>query len=405
MSNPLSGNLTYIANARFPTEKANGLQVIRMCEAFQDQGVSTTLLHPARHQPGALKGVNLFEYYGVRTPFVVKTLSNVDISRTERWLPHEAFVVAHFAHSAAWAWYAARFASRLVPSDLFVTRDITVATALGLRRLPTVLELHKAPQRWSLRLLRDLVTKRRLRLLVTLTAALRETLISNNVDAKSALVLHDGVDLTRYAVIAERPWADSLPVVLYSGQLFGEKGIDTLVDAARLLAGDAEIKIVGGMPHHVKAWRERLEANGPANVEFLGHLSPERLPALQKGADVLALPNSGRHPHSARYTSPMKLFEYMAAGRPILASNVTSVGEVLRHGDNAWLVPADDPLAFAEGVRTLLLEHDLGERLASRARADVQEYTWDIRARRMLAEAGLGDDHRPRLRDPQPISH
>jgi glycosyltransferase involved in cell wall biosynthesis len=387
VSEGVGRRLTYVANIRLPTEKAHGLQVVRMCEAFQHIGVATTLLHPSRHQPGSLARVDPLHYYGVRDAFAIRTLGNVDVVRTEPWLSSRAYTAAHFAHSALWGWYAVRQAERTAPADLFMTRDITIAFALVHRGLPTVLEIHKAPERWSLRLLRRVATSRHLRLLVTMTEALRHTLESRGVTAPRTRVLHDGVDVSRYDCAPARPWNNGFPVVLYAGHLFREKGIDTLVEAARRLRGRVVVKIAGGMPHHVAEWRARVASDGPENVEFLGHLSPDRMPSLQKGADVLVLPNSATHAHSARYTSPMKLFEYMAAERPIVASDVPAIREVLRHDWNAWLVAPDDSGALAAGIQAVLVDRGLSDRLASTAHTDVRQYSWTERARQIIGAA------------------
>jgi glycosyltransferase involved in cell wall biosynthesis len=270
-----------------------------------------------------------------------------------------------------------------------MTRDIPVAAALVGCGLPTVLEIHQAPERWSLRLLRRIAAAPSMRLVVTMTAALRDRLLARGVNLPRTLVLHDGVDVDRFAAApTDLSWRDGRPTVLYTGHLFPEKGVSTLVDAARHLPGIA-VRIVGGMPAHIGEWRRRLAADGPSNVEFLGYYPPERIPAIQKGADLLVLPNSGRHPHSARDTSPMKLFEYMAAGRPIVSSDVPALREVLTHDVNAWLVPADEPAALAGGIRTLLGDAALASRLADQAHLDVRRYRWTGRADAIIHGAGL----------------
>ena len=82
---------------------------------------------------------------------------------------------------------------------------------------------------------------------------------------------------------------------------------------------------------------------------------------------------------SARYTSPLKLFEGMAAERALIASDLPSLGEVLEHDRNAWMVAPDDPAALAEGLRTLLADASRRDRLAAQARDDVNAYTWTAR--------------------------
>jgi glycosyltransferase involved in cell wall biosynthesis len=85
-----------------------------------------------------------------------------------------------------------------------------------------------------------------------------------------------------------------------------------------------------------------------------------------------------------RHTSPLKAFEAMAAGRPLLASDLPSSREFLRHGENAWLVPPDDTTALADGLRRLLGDDALAERLARTAFEDAVAFSWDARARRLL---------------------
>ena len=131
--------------------------------------------------------------------------------------------------------------------------------------------------------------------------------------------------------------------------------------------------------------RALARAMNLANVVFAGHVAPERVPLYQAAADVLVLPNTAQATISREHTSPLKLFEYMAAGRPIVASDLPSLREVLRHGDNAWLVQPDDPAALAQGIQHLLAEPTLAARLAAQAQEEVQAYTWEQRAERILS--------------------
>jgi glycosyltransferase involved in cell wall biosynthesis len=119
-------------------------------------------------------------------------------------------------------------------------------------------------------------------------------------------------------------------------------------------------------------------------VTFTGLLPPSAVPDALVQADVLALPNpaSAISTHS---TSPLKLFEYMAAGRAIVASNLPAIREVLTDERTALLVAAGDPDALAAGIRRLAGDPGLRDRLADAALQAVAEYSWDRRAERLEA--------------------
>ena len=118
-------------------------------------------------------------------------------------------------------------------------------------------------------------------------------------------------------------------------------------------------------------------------VTFLGFHPYRELADNQSAADVLVLPNSGKTDISAKYTSPLKLFTYMASGKPIIASDLPSLREVLSER-NAFLVKPDDPDALAAGIRYALEHPDEAAKRAAQALEDVKRYTWESRAKHIL---------------------
>jgi glycosyltransferase involved in cell wall biosynthesis len=145
---------------------------------------------------------------------------------------------------------------------------------------------------------------------------------------------------------------------------------------------DTRAVIAGGHPAEPDLDRLRGLARqlGVADrVTFTGMIPRKDVPALLADADVLAMPYFST-PVIERYSSPLKLFEYMAAGRPIVASNLASVREVLKDGVNARLVPPADPAALAAVIRTVFDDRAFAERIARRAFEDVGAYSWDERA-------------------------
>jgi glycosyltransferase involved in cell wall biosynthesis len=138
---------------------------------------------------------------------------------------------------------------------------------------------------------------------------------------------------------------------------------------------------VGGPMDAVPAYLELARRIGipQDRLRFADRVPNTEVPYWIRSCDVATIPWTWTE-FSAYFTSPLKLFEYMAAGVPILATDLPSIREVLRHGENAWLVPPGDPKALAEGIQHLLENPDLAERLAQQARKDVRQYTWKRRA-------------------------
>jgi len=111
-------------------------------------------------------------------------------------------------------------------------------------------------------------------------------------------------------------------------------------------------------------------------VEFRPH---DEIALWLKSADVLVLPNTGRQKVSLYYTSPMKLFEYMASGTPIVASSLPSILEILNKS-NAVTVEPDNPKALAQGIEMIMNNKAFGGQIAGQAEKDVGGYTWLARA-------------------------
>ena len=107
------------------------------------------------------------------------------------------------------------------------------------------------------------------------------------------------------------------------------------------------------------------------------------VPRVIKACDVCTIPWPWTE-FSAYYTSPLKLFEYMAAGVPIVASDLPSLKEILRHDENAWLVLPGEPAALAEGIKTLLTDQKRAQRLGQKACEEVKGYTWGTRAAQIV---------------------
>ncbi len=224
--------------------------------------------------------------------------------------------------------------------------------------------------------------------------------VENGFPEAKILVAHDAVDLDEFVVseskIELREKLD-LPVeksiVGYIGrfQTMGmEKGVPELVKSMKhLVANNPEnpplLLCVGGPMELVDNYLRTADEYGVSHehMKFLDRVPNNEVKYWQKACDVVAIPFPWSQ-HMAYYCSPMKLFEYMASGVPIVASDLPSLGEILTSNKNALLSEAGNVDKLADSIQSLLDKPELSTELGKQAREDVQEYTWDKRAQNIL---------------------
>ena len=170
--------------------------------------------------------------------------------------------------------------------------------------------------------------------------------------------------------------------VVYTGHFYSWKGIDTLIKAAALLPKDITVLLVGGgTPEDSTLLKEKL----PENIILIGQKKYSEIPFYLKAADCLVITGTAKDEHSNYFTSPLKLFEYMASGRPIVASGTSAIQEVLVHKKNSWLVQPDDERALADGIAYIFENPSTAKLLVEEAKRDVENYTWEKRAKKIIS--------------------
>jgi len=201
------------------------------------------------------------------------------------------------------------------------------------------------------------------------------------VSENRILIAPDGVDFDRFRNYESRIKKSDKKIVMYVGSLQRWKGVDVLTETAKKFSDDTLFVFVGGDKKDVT--RYSLLVAGYSNVRFVEFQPHKEIPGWLKSADVLVLPNSAKEKISKFYTSPMKLFEYMASGVPIVASNLPSIREILNE-ENSVLVEPDNPDALTEGIKKVLQNSELAVKISRQAYQDVQNHTWKKRAQKIL---------------------
>jgi len=365
--------IVYLANLRLPTEKAHGLQIMKMCEAFAMTENEVELVVPQRFN--RIK-TDPFAYYEIKGNFKIVKLPCLDLLPLDRllgknalWLEALTFLISAKAYLLFKSF------------DLLYTRE--PSASLFIRNC--LFEVHSLPQ--SKRYFFYSALKKA-KALVVLTEGIKRALIALGIDGGKILVAPDAVDLEQFKTELSRIEARkklSLPleskIIVYTGHLYAWKGVEILAEAASLLPAGCLVVFIGGVKEYIEKFQSRYSQF--KNILILGHQPHQAMPDYLKAADVLALPNSGKEEISRAYTSPMKLFEYMTSGTPIIASALPALMEILNQ-DNAYLVEPDQAPALAQGISYLLEHKEIGQKLALSARQKVQQYTWSNRVKNIL---------------------
>lgn len=381
--------ILYLADIRFPLERANGIQTMETCHALAARGHDVrALVRPDTRVPARdpLAFYDLpphprlrFEWAPVCGPPVARRVGYLS-QALARLFARRRWDVA-LTRDLALADVALRFPARMRPPVVYESHGFAPVRAEMLPRMVSgarpvgalkLGRLHRRERRvW-----------RAAEGYVTITRGFVRELQDRFGARTRVAVAPSGVRLNGAREYA--PPAGKRPAtVAYAGNFYPWKGADVLVEALALLP-EAHGLFIGGRSGDPDA--ERLQSlvrdrRLTGRVTFTGAVPPADVGPLLARADLLALPTVAT-PY-ARYTSPLKLFEYMAAGRPIVASDLPALREVVEHGGTAILVAPGSPRALAAGLRCVLDDPAGAERMARAAFDRAADYSWARRAERL----------------------
>ena len=360
-----------------PTAKAHGLQVMKMCQVFVKKGVSVELVTGRRfHQ---LSHANPFIYYNIKERFKIKKIFSIDliplqniIGRLGLWTQSLSFAIL------------AGFYLLFQKTDIIYSRDLFSLFFLSWFKSNLIYEAHTFPKHFFL----YKYIFKKVKAIIVITQNLKNFFIERGISGDKILVAPDGVDLGEFNISQSQEQCRKnlnlsmdKKIILYTGHLFKWKGVSVLAEAGQYLDKNCLIIFVGGLERDVENFKSQV--SGFKNISVLGHQPHSQIPYYLKAADVLVLPNSAKVKISEYWTSPMKMFEYMASQRPIVASDLPSIREVLNE-NNAVLVGSDSPADLARGIEKVLKNPNFSVKIARQTFEDVKKYTWEKRAQSIL---------------------
>jgi glycosyltransferase involved in cell wall biosynthesis len=371
--------IVYISDSAIPSSSPNSVHVMKMCQAFAELGHTVTL--EAKNTTACLKDVtDIHAFYAVRNNFKVNIF------------PRNAFKGSGAFYNASLTW-------RLpwIAADLIYTRSITAAFLLLLYGKAVVFEVHepyegKAPR--IRKMFRYIIKHTRLIKLVVISDALKEYYLSNFKRSEDFIfVAHDGADTFP---LAEPILKGEEFKIGYVGSLYSGKGMEILIPLAQACP-QIRFHVVGGNKSQIE--ENQKKTKGINNLVFHGFKGQQELPSYIASFDAVIAPYTSRVVVSekagannlALWMSPLKIFEYMSSGKPIVTSDLPVIREILTDGDTALLCNPSNLETWERAVTTLSKDPALRNKLSRNSLIlFTEKYTWKKRAEQILEAIGKG---------------
>jgi glycosyltransferase involved in cell wall biosynthesis len=363
----MNRKITYITDSPIPSYAANAVGLMNQCAAFASAGIDT-LLTGAKTPWIRIKNCkDLYQYYGVERNFAISRF----LVGPHRWN------IRFDIDKKTLKVYKRR-------GGVLVTRNLNPAFG-EIKDIQIIYELHHPPVK---PIPREILLSEKILRIVCITKKVADWTAENfgREAAKKTVVAPDAVNLKLFEHKNESSGKHEKFRVGYTGSLYSGRGIDIIITLAEKFR-DAEFVIAGGRPKDIRYWKKQKRSG---NIKFPGCIPPAQVPQLLTSFDCLLMPYQKNCMTidgitcTAEFASPLKMFEYMASGRPIISSDLPVFSEVLEAGKNAIVVGSDDIDQWANALKELMREPMLGKQLAQNAFEKVKNYTWEKRTAKIL---------------------
>lgn len=370
--------IIYVSHWRFPSEKTMSPLIMKTCEEFVRQGMRMELWVPRRYNP-ALGSKDPFLYHGIARNFVIRRLFVLDWMRFP--FGNLSFYLLLISFNLSLFLYILWRSERKSVFYFHDIRDSVLPLFLISNVFFEIHDFYKSKinwiNRWCFSRARGFVVTNKIKM----DALEREFGIfpdkllhkPNAVD----IPLFD-IDISRDAARKKQGLPKDKKIILYTGHFFGWKGVDTLLMANQYLFENETIYFVGGTDEDIKVFNEKVKNTKIKNVIIVGRREHEEIPFWFKAADVLVLPNTAQDPVSKYETSPVKLFEYMASQRPIVASDLPSIRNVVNENMVLFFEP-DNPESLANAIHKVFNQPEDSQKRVKQAAYEVQKFSWEKR--------------------------
>lgn len=368
----------YLANARMPTERAHGIQLAKMCEAMLDAGADMELVLPRR----AIDKKSIREFYSLRRDIPVRRLWALDVygwGAIGYYMGSVSFMLSYFIFFWIRKIRGERFIMYTIDMDQF---SFALVPLLG---VPYFVEIHDAKRySYAYSLLFHNADG-----LIVINSLIKKELLENFKlkNPEKILIFPNGIDvnffngeISKEAARKKLNLSQNIKIALYGGQFYQWKGFEIFPEAAKLLNQHLTIAVVGADEREVRAGLGMKDF--PANLDFFGKRPYAEMPLWFAAADALIVLGTKKSDYSYLHTSPMKLFEYMAARRPIIAAETPAIEDVVTEREVFFYEP-DNADSMARIIIKALENSAEADVRVSNAFAKTAVFAWEKRGKRV----------------------
>lgn len=362
--------LVYLSDAAIPSREANSIQIMKMCEAFAQQGLDVTLLVPNRPTN---ESSDPYEFYGVETCFDIKKLP---------WKPGERYLYS----------LVVPYHVRKIDPDMVYGRFIPACFFTSLLGYQIVYEAHEPVDKTDKiisKMFNIMLRLKKLGHIVVISNALKQHYLSkySQITEQDIIVAHDAAVIPKNTSRVSLGESDRLQIG-YVGHLYEGKGMSLIAELVNECTW-ADFHIVGGTEQDIQLWSEKWSEY--KNVHFHGFVPHQEVFSYIKSMDILLAPyqkevyGTRGKTDLSQWMSPLKIFEYMAAGKPIICSDLDVLNEVLTDEKNALLCPRDKRHSWVSAIERLQMNEDFKTKLENNAKCTFSKnHTYNSRSFKIL---------------------
>ena len=367
--------ILYISNSYIPSKTANSLHVMKMCQAFADNGHETILVAPDRPDVTLQDVADPFEYYNVSKSYKLQFLKSPKIGKKT-----VGYICSLFNFL------------RKNKFDVIYSRFLIGTVISVFLRRKTIFESHDPVFRNGLikKILFNYISNsKKMVKIVVISEALKKIYTRYNTTLTSKLcVAHDGSDsINDFSTRVKLRGAFDFNVG-YIGHLYPGKGVE-VIELVSPMCPNVGFHIIGGLEQDIDHWKSKIKQD---NVFFYGFLPQSELTKYINSLDICLLPNQhvvsvygGGKTNISEFTSPLKMFDYMAHKKAIISSNLPVLKEVL-NDTSSILVDPEDFEGWQKAIEQLS-DDELRNSISQKAYDDFEKkYSWKRRAKNILKE-------------------